>query len=47
MDVHEDIEEVREAQKRIEAKSKLEKWEALAIIGLFLVVIGFLLSRFL
>jgi len=47
MDVHEDIEEVREAQKRVEARSRLEKWEALAIIGLSLAMIGFVLSRFL
>jgi hypothetical protein len=45
MDVHEDMEEVREAQKRVEAKRRLEKWEALAIIGIFLVVVAFLLSR--
>ena len=47
MDVHEDLEEAREAQKRVEAKARLEKWEALVIIGLLIVITAVLMSHFL
>lgn len=46
MDVHEDLEAIKEAQARVEVRQRLEKWETFLIIGLFVIVIGFLLSRF-
>jgi hypothetical protein len=45
--MHEDREEVREAQKRVEAKARLEKGEALVIIGLLIVITALLMSHFL
>jgi hypothetical protein len=47
MDVHENRKEVREAQKRVEAKNRLEKLEALVILGLLIAITALLMSYFL
>jgi hypothetical protein len=47
MDVHEDLEEIKAAKKRVEAKSDTGKRETLVMAGFFIAVLAFVLSRFL